>query len=128
MPTLPTKAPVLSERKFSLLEYLSTRAGVVIGQTRLAASVWPRGYGSAVDLLKAYVSRLRKKLGGDIIQTVHGVGYSLGPPQLDAPERKALLRVVADAGGNLAQAAARLGVPRSTLHYRLQKYREPSTP
>lgn len=127
MPARPTKAPVLSEREFALLEYLSTRAGVVIGHTQLAAAVWPRDYGSPVDLLKVYVSRLRRKLGDDIIQTIHGVGYSLGPPKLDPPERTELVRALADAGGNLAQAAARLGVPRSTLHYRLQKYREPST-
>jgi len=29
-------------------------------------------------LLQTYVSRLRHKLGDDVIETVHGTGYRLG--------------------------------------------------
>ena len=125
--TASTKAVVLTGREFSVLECLARQPGLVVDPTRLAQSVWPRANGSAIELLTVYISHLRKKLGDDLIHTVHGSGYSLGPPKFDPPKRAALFRAVADADGNLAQAAAQLGIPRSTLHYRVRKSWIPAT-
>jgi two-component system, NtrC family, response regulator AtoC len=37
-------------------------------------------------------------------------------------ERSRLVEALAEAGGNISQAAARLGIPRSSLRYRLEKH------
>jgi len=37
-------------------------------------------------------------------------------------ERRRIVQILADTGGNVSRAAARLGIPRSSLRYRLEKY------
>lgn len=41
---------------------------------------------------------------------------------LDVMEREAIVRAIADAGGNLSQASRSLGLTRQTLYRRMQKY------
>jgi DNA-binding NtrC family response regulator len=49
-------------------------------------------------------------------------GASAPIPGLDDPEREALERALSEANGNRTQAARILGIPRSSLVYRLNKY------
>jgi two-component system OmpR family response regulator len=50
---------------------LGSRTGMRVGRpVPLTSRAWV--------LLEAHVSRLRKKVGGDIIETVRGIGYRLG--------------------------------------------------
>lgn len=44
------------------------------------------------------------------------------PVSLDEVEREAIIRTLAEAGGNKSEAARRLGVTRRTLHLKLKKY------
>jgi DNA-binding response OmpR family regulator len=110
----------LSEREYDLLNYLAQKPGEVIGPAELATAVWQRDDVSAPDVVKVYVSHLRKKLGGGLVHTVRGAGYRLGPGP--DPEREVLLQVLTETNGNLSRAARRLGIPYSTFHYRVEKH------
>jgi two-component system KDP operon response regulator KdpE len=69
-----------------LLAVLARNAGWVVPRERLLAQVWGREYRDEDDYLRAYVRRLRAKLGDDarqprFIRTERGLGYRfLAPP------------------------------------------------
>lgn len=68
----------LRPREYSVLHYLMTHAGTVVTRAMIEDHVWDFSLESNSNLLDAYVSRLRKKLGGPAtIETVRGVGYRL---------------------------------------------------
>lgn len=74
------KGPVhLSEREFLLLAHLIDNAGNVCTRGELLADVWGYSFDPGSNVVEVYVSRLRAKLGNDIIETVRHVGYSLRP-------------------------------------------------
>ncbi|HVF19737.1 MAG TPA: response regulator transcription factor [Mycobacteriales bacterium] len=73
----------LTPLEFDLLHRLGRRPGRVHTREQLLADVW--GYrdastgGRTVD---SHVQALRRKLGDDVVRTVHGVGYAVEePPQ-----------------------------------------------
>ncbi|RZQ63333.1 response regulator transcription factor [Amycolatopsis suaedae] len=71
----------LTPTEFDLLTQLARRPRAVVGRDRLLSDVrgWPDGSGGrAVD---SHVKALRRKLGSDLIRTVHGVGYALEVPR-----------------------------------------------
>jgi DNA-binding response OmpR family regulator len=67
----------LTPLEFELLQRLATEPGIVFTRGRLLSEVW----GYADDLgertVDAHVGSLRRKLGADVVRTVHGVGYAL---------------------------------------------------
>jgi DNA-binding response OmpR family regulator len=71
----------LTPIEFELLVYLARRPRAVQPRERLLAEVW--GWAAeAVGALEtrtvdSHVKALRRKLGADLIRTVHGVGYAL---------------------------------------------------
>jgi heavy metal response regulator len=71
----------LTNREFSLLEYLMRNAGRVLTRTAIAEHVWDYSFDSETNVIDVYVNYLRKKIdtGRDrkLIQTVRGVGYVL---------------------------------------------------
>ena len=69
----------LTPTEFDLLARLSERPGAVVGREQLLAGVWDwQGAGSATRTVDTHVAALRRKLGEDVVRTVHGVGYALG--------------------------------------------------
>lgn len=74
----------LSSKEFLLLEYLLRHPGQVLTRDQLLAHVWGPDAEVADNALDTYVYFLRKKaaeLGWrDMIKTVRGRGYALGPP------------------------------------------------
>jgi DNA-binding NtrC family response regulator/tetratricopeptide (TPR) repeat protein len=57
--------------------------------------------------------------------TPHSGDQRAGPglrEEVGDSERRRIVQVLAETGGNISRAAARLGVPRSTLRYRLEKH------
>ena len=68
----------LTPLEFELLRRLATEPGVVFTRDRLLAEIW--GYDDAYGerTVDAHVGALRRKLGADVVRTVHGVGYALG--------------------------------------------------
>ncbi len=76
----------LTPTEYSLLQYLMTNQGKVIVHEQLLSTVWGPEYADSVDYLRVYVAHLRRKLGdvgGRLIRTVSGVGYSLDPSPED---------------------------------------------
>jgi DNA-binding response OmpR family regulator len=78
-------APVsLSRKEFQVLALLATAGGAVCTRNRIVAEVWGRSWPGANRTLDVHVATLRTKLGRpDLVQTVRGVGYRLGPPATD---------------------------------------------
>ena len=67
---------VLSGRETALLGALARRPRQVFSRDDLVALAFPGAEeGSVVD---TYVHYLRKKLGREVVETVHGLGYRLG--------------------------------------------------
>lgn len=63
--------------EFDLLLYFARRPGAVCSREQLLADVWGfQGYVSA-RTVDAHIAALRRKLGADVVKTVHGVGYAL---------------------------------------------------
>lgn len=66
----------LSEREAALLTILMSSPRRVFTRSQLLAAAFDHAdSGGAVD---TYVHYLRRKLGSDVVHTVHGVGYRLG--------------------------------------------------
>lgn len=68
---------VLQPREFSLLEYLLRKRGQVVTRTMLLDAVWNYHFDPKTHIVETHVSRLRAKVGNDLIQTVRGAGYIL---------------------------------------------------
>ena len=70
----------LTKTEWGLLEAFATHAGKLLTHTWLLQTVWGTGYSEDVDVLRVFVSQLRKKIELDparpaIIVTEPGVGY-----------------------------------------------------
>jgi DNA-binding response OmpR family regulator len=67
----------LTPTEFDLLVHLAGRPRTVLPRERLLADVWGWADGSGARTVDSHVKALRRKLGADLIRTVHGVGYAL---------------------------------------------------
>jgi DNA-binding response OmpR family regulator len=76
----------LTPTEFDLLVHLARRPRAVLPRERLLAEVWGWADASGTRTVDSHVKALRRKLGADLIRTVHGVGYALdGPTQRVSP-------------------------------------------
>lgn len=71
----------LTRTEFDLLAYLAARPRAAVSRESLLAELW--GWGDAAEsrTVDSHIKALRRKLGGDLIRTVHGVGYALEVPR-----------------------------------------------
>lgn len=69
----------LTPTEFDLLVTLATSARTVLTRERLLAEVWDWVDASGTRTVDSHVKALRRKLGPDLIRTVHGVGYAFEP-------------------------------------------------
>ena len=67
----------LTPTEFDLLAYLARRPQRVFTRDELLADVWGYRDGSGARTVDSHVRALRRKLGDDLIRTVHGVGYAV---------------------------------------------------
>jgi len=67
----------LSAREWAVLDMLSARPGAIISKARIEEALYAFGSEIESNTVEVYVSRLRKKLGKERVQTVRGVGYKL---------------------------------------------------
>jgi DNA-binding response OmpR family regulator len=67
----------LTPTEFDLLVHLAGRPRTVLARERLLAEVWGWADGCGTRTVDSHVKALRRKLGADLIRTVHGVGYAL---------------------------------------------------
>jgi len=82
---------VLSNREYSLLEYLMSRAHCVLSRTMIAEQVWGIAFDTGTNTIDVYINYLRSKVdvghGVRLIRTVRGRGYCL----TDEPEVRKLV-------------------------------------
>ncbi len=73
----------LTPTEFDLLTCLVGHGGTVLTRQQLLAQVWGYGGGSGARTVDSHVQALRRKLGPDLVRTVHGVGYAIdaGAPE-----------------------------------------------
>ena len=69
----------LTPTEFELLRLLAARPGVVFTREQLLAEVWGWRDGSGHRTVDSHVRGLRRKVGAELVRTVHGVGYALDP-------------------------------------------------
>jgi DNA-binding response OmpR family regulator len=67
----------LSVREFALMEMFLRHPGQVLSRDSLLEHVWGYDYDPGSNIVDVYVGYLRKKLKGDYIETVRGIGYKL---------------------------------------------------
>jgi Response regulators consisting of a CheY-like receiver domain and a winged-helix DNA-binding domain len=69
----------LVPKEFQLLEFFMRHPNQVFSSEALLNRVWPNNSESAPQALRTAMKRLRKKIDpdGELIKTVHGVGYIL---------------------------------------------------
>jgi DNA-binding response OmpR family regulator len=67
----------LTPTEFDLLVCLASRSGAVRTREQLLQEVWGYRDGSGARTVDSHVRSLRRKLGDDVIRTVHGVGYAI---------------------------------------------------
>lgn len=70
----------LTPTEFELLVMLSNSPKTVLTRERLLAEVWDWADASGTRTVDSHIKALRRKLGADLIRTVHGVGYAFEPP------------------------------------------------
>ena len=71
----------LTPTEFDLLVHLAGRPRTVLPRERLLADVWGWADGFGTRTVDSHIKALRRKLGADLIRTVHGVGYALEVPE-----------------------------------------------
>ncbi|MEH6550009.1 MAG: response regulator [Pseudomonadales bacterium] len=69
----------LTNNEFSVLQTLVERVGSPVLKSYLEDSLYSWGAEVSSNTVEVYISHLRKKLGRDVIKTIHGVGYRLEP-------------------------------------------------
>jgi DNA-binding response OmpR family regulator len=70
----------LTPTEFELLRCLARNEGMVLTRAVLLEQVWDWAGASGTRAVDSHVKALRRKLGADLIRTVHGVGYALETP------------------------------------------------
>jgi two-component system, OmpR family, response regulator len=70
---------LLTGRECQLLWELMHRPGTVVSKEELLARVWGSAPESLSNVLDVYIRRLRSRLGTQVIMTVRGEGYRVGP-------------------------------------------------
>ena len=67
----------LTPTEFDLLWCLGTAGGTVRSRQQLLLEVWGYRDGSGARTVDSHIRSLRRKLGDDVIRTVHGIGYAV---------------------------------------------------
>ena len=70
----------LTQKEYSLLEYLMRHAGHPVTREQIAEHVWKTEFDPSTNIVDVYINYLRKKLdveGPPVVHTVRGTGYVL---------------------------------------------------
>lgn len=67
----------LSAREWAVLEKLVERPGALVSKAQLQETLYEFGAEIESNTVEVYVSRLRKKIGSDRVETVRGLGYTI---------------------------------------------------
>jgi DNA-binding response OmpR family regulator len=79
------KAIDLSNKEFSLLEYLLKNKDQIVTRNMIVEQVWDASFDNFTNVVDVYINYLRNKIDRDfeprLIQTVRGVGYTIREKQ-----------------------------------------------
>ncbi len=73
------KEAVLTAREWGLVALLARRPGTVLPRERLEEELSGIGGEFESNAVEVYISRVRRKLGHEAIETLRGIGYRLRP-------------------------------------------------
>lgn len=71
----------LSPQEYRLISYLMHHAGRVVPQIELTEHLYAQDFERDSNAIEVLVGRVRRKIGGDLIQTRRGFGYVIGEPE-----------------------------------------------
>ncbi|WER44658.1 response regulator transcription factor [Cupriavidus sp. WKF15] len=69
----------LTASEWTLLEALIQHPGMIVSRSRLEDRLYSFNEEIGSNTIEVHMSRLRKKLGADVIETLRGLGYRLKP-------------------------------------------------
>lgn len=75
--TLDGEPVKLTAQEFKLLSYLMHHKGKVVSRTELIEHIYDQDFDRDSNTIEVFITRIRKKLGPDLISTTRGLGYSL---------------------------------------------------
>lgn len=75
--TLDGEPVEMTARELKMLTYFMHRIGRIVSQADLTEHLYALEESRESNTIEVYVSRLRRKLGSDIIKTVRGLGYRM---------------------------------------------------
>ena len=75
--TLKGEPVKLTAQEFKLLSYLMHNRGKMVSRTELIEHIYDQDFDRDSNTIEVFITRIRKKLGADIINTTRGLGYSL---------------------------------------------------
>ncbi|MBY0225021.1 MAG: DNA-binding response regulator [Hyphomicrobium sp.] len=67
----------MTARDLKMLNYFMHRLGRIVSQAELTEHLYTLDEARESNTIEVYVSRLRRKLGADVIKTVRGLGYRM---------------------------------------------------
>ncbi len=70
----------LTSHEFRVLEYLMHHRDRVVSRTELTEHLYDQDFDRDSNTIEVFVGRLRKKVPGDLIETVRGLGYRIVTP------------------------------------------------
>ena len=77
----------LSNKEFSLLEYLMRNSNHVVTRSMIAEHVWDSSFDNFTNVIDVYINHLRNKIernsGRKLIQSMRGVGYRISATELE---------------------------------------------
>ena len=65
----------LTLKEFILLNYMMKNRGLVLTREQILEAVWDFDYDGDMRTVDTHIKRVRKKLDGRFIKTIHGYGY-----------------------------------------------------
>jgi two-component system OmpR family response regulator len=71
---------LLTPKEWALLRVLASRPGQTFTRERLQEALYQWDGGTDSNTLEVFISRLRRKLGSALVETVRGTGYRLAAP------------------------------------------------
>jgi DNA-binding response OmpR family regulator len=74
----------LTHREFWVLEFLVRRKNQILTRSQIEEALYGWGEEVASNAVEVYIHMLRRKFRPDLIHTIRGAGYKLGPVPIDA--------------------------------------------
>lgn len=75
--TLNGEPVKLTAQEYKLLSYLMHHKGKVVSRTELIEHIYDQDFDRDSNTIEVFITRIRKKLGADVITTIRGLGYAL---------------------------------------------------